>query len=251
MSFSRCPPLAFALWLAFLPGARAQDNAATFPPGFVVAMDVAIAPDGRIVRVQPDADVADPVRQALLRRVPEWRYAPPAWEGRQVELTRRLALRLQFAPVKGGGGYALRVAGQAFDPGIRAAAPRYPQRALRRGVGGQFSYRVTLGAAGAPTRATLISPSPTDDPIMAELEAAARETLESWRWPVPLVDGHPVACDLLVPIRFTPRQDDAPESAPSQPPPQVSAETWPQGDPDSAPLCPSPELQTPIAGALL
>lgn len=242
MPSSRHRPLAVASLLAaaFLPAAWAQDNAHTFPPGFIVAMDVVVDPDGRIARVEPDADVAAPVRQALLRRVPEWRYEAPTWLGRPAEVTTRLALRLQFAPVQGGGGYALRVQGLAFDPAIRTMVPQYPRRALRRGIGGTFVYRVSLGTGGVATRAERVPAPPPDDPS-AGLDEVARQTFESWRWPVPRVDGQPVACELLVPIVFQPRSEEG-EAPPTEVP----------GPPaDLERPCPAPVLKTPVAGVLL
>lgn len=242
MPSSRHRPLVVASLLAatVLPAAWAHDKgAAPPPPGFIVAMDVVVAPDGRIARVEPDDDVMDPVRAALLRRVPEWRYAAPTWEGRPVEVTMRLALRLHFVPVHGGG-YAMRVTEVAPDPAIRITAPEYPQRAMRRGLGGTFTYRVSVGEKGAALDVERTSALLSDDPVVAELESAARKTLERWRWPVPLVDGRPVACQLRVPIAFIPGAGGT--SVPRQvPQPEV---------PFDRP-CPTPALQTAIAGVLL
>lgn len=222
-----------------LPVAKAQDSATAPPPGFIAAMDVVVAADGHVVRVEPDNDVVGPVRAALLRRVPEWRYAPPMWEGRPVEVTTRLALRLHFVPVSGGG-YAMRVAEAAPDPAIRTTAPEYPRRAMRRGIGGTFIYRVSVGEDGTASDVERTSDLLSDDPLVAELEAVAKKTLERWRWPVPLVDGRLVTCQLRVPIAFIP------ESGGTSVPRQVPQPEIPFERP-----CPTPALQTPVAGLLL
>jgi hypothetical protein len=171
--------------------------------------------------------------------VPEWRYTAPTWEGRPVEVTTRLALRLHFVPVHGGG-YAMRVAEIVPDPAIRTTAPEYPNRAMRLGIGGTFTYRVSVGEGGAALDVERTSALLADDPVVTELEAVARKTLERWRWPVPLVDGRPVACQLRVPIAFIPGAGG------TSVPRQVLQPEVPFDRP-----CPTPALQTSIAGVLL
>jgi protein TonB len=84
---------------------------------------------------------------------------------------------------------------------IETPDPRYPRRALRRGVGGDVLLRIEVDARGIPARVEVLDGSGD-----GELDRAARRAVMDWRFRPAMRDGTPVAGVVNVPIRFDPRR---------------------------------------------
>lgn len=82
---------------------------------------------------------------------------------------------------------------------LSTPAPRYPQEALRMGVGGTVRINVTVAADGSVDRLVLAEGSGN-----RHLDRAALDTVRRWRFQPATRNGQPVAADILVPIVFTP-----------------------------------------------
>jgi len=78
-------------------------------------------------------------------------------------------------------------------------APRYPRRALRRGDRGTVLVRAEVGADGMPTSVNVARGSRS-----RELDRAAVEAVERWRFHPATADGRPVPGTVVVPIEFNP-----------------------------------------------
>lgn len=82
---------------------------------------------------------------------------------------------------------------------LSTPAPRYPQEALRMGVGGTVRINVTVAADGSVDRLVLAEGSGN-----RYLDRAALDTVRRWRFQPATRNGQPVVADVLVPIVFNP-----------------------------------------------
>ncbi len=79
--------------------------------------------------------------------------------------------------------------------------PNYPRRALRRGVEGTVMVRVDVGPDGVPTSVGISRSSRS-----RELDRAAIEAVERWRFRPAMADGRPTVGSVVVPIDFNARR---------------------------------------------
>ena len=75
--------------------------------------------------------------------------------------------------------------------------PNYPRRALRRGIEGTVMVRVDVGPDGVPTSVGISRSSSS-----RELDRAAIEAVERWRFRPAMADGRPTVGTVVVPIDF-------------------------------------------------
>ena len=80
-------------------------------------------------------------------------------------------------------------------------APDYPRRALRSGVGGTVLLRVDVGPDGVPTSVGISRSSRSRD-----LDRAAVEAVQRWRFRPAMADGRPTVGTVVVPIEFEARR---------------------------------------------
>lgn len=80
-------------------------------------------------------------------------------------------------------------------------APNYPRRALRGGVGGTVLLRVDVGPDGIPTSVGISRSSRSRD-----LDRAAVEAVQRWRFRPAMADGRPTVGTVVVPIEFEARR---------------------------------------------
>lgn len=233
-----------ALLVAMVPAVAIGQNAAA-PAAAIneinAGMSVVVAADGSVARVVPDTDLPAPIRAGLIKRVSDWRYKVPMWQGRAVSLEIRQGVRLQFVPTTSGG-YAVSVMGTAYvkdpDPRFALVPPLYPRRENIRGVTGTFVYAMRIGVDGHLSEIRRIHPEGGLDRYAKALDAAALASIQgAMRRPI-LVDGLAVSCELTYPITFM--VDGAkPEKRDVQP---LEA---------GMRKCPGTELETRIEGTLL
>ena len=171
----------------------------------IVAMDVTIAPDGAVASVVPDATLPEPMRQLLVKRVSQWRYEVPMWQGKPAKLSSRLALRLLAVPTTTGG-FVMRVVSTAGEDGTGTpfgrVAPIYPHSAVRRGVGGTFVYSQRVHADGHVTDIKRLYPEDVSNKMIKAMDESSQLSLRASRWRPVVVNDEPVACDLITPINF-------------------------------------------------
>ena len=238
----RCAALALLVAMAPLV-AIGQDAAApaTTVSEIKAGMTVVVAADGSVASVVPDAGLSEPIRAGLIKRVSQWRYKVPMWEGRAVSLEIRQGVRLQFVATTSGG-YAVRVVGPAYvkdpDPRFALVPPRYPKRENIRGVTGTFAYAMRVGVDGHLSQIRRIYPEGGLDRYAKALDAAALASIEGeMRRPI-LVDGVPVSCEVTFPFTFL--VDGAKPEKLDLKPLEVGMQK-----------CPVTELETRIEGTLL
>lgn len=209
----------------------------------LAAMDVVVAPDGAITSVVPDATLPEPIRQLLVKRVSQWRYEAPMWLGKPAQLSTRMILALQPVPTTSGG-YALRVLRQAHEadtgPVFSPRFPEYPYAAKRRGVGGVFVYSMRAEADGSLTHIQRRHPQDVDDNLIRALDESAQAFIQDAHWRPFIVDGAPVACDVLMPITFTVTGSPPPANIDLKPVLDTMTER-----------CPRPVLATKIENLIL
>ncbi|MGY0798673.1 energy transducer TonB [Lysobacter sp. A286] len=80
-------------------------------------------------------------------------------------------------------------------------APRYPRRALRRGESGVVLVRARIGPDGVPTSVEVINGSGSRD-----LDRAAVNAVERWRFHPARQDGRPTVGTVNIPIEFAPNR---------------------------------------------
>lgn len=240
------PGIALALAIgAAAPGAHAQQVAGTQGAGaqdIRAGMQVTVAADGSVVGVVPDAALPEPIRAGLVKRVSQWHYEVPMWQGRPASISMRQGLRLQAVPTTSGG-YALRVMGEAYapdpDPRYVMQPPDYPAWLRRKNISASLAYAIRIGTDGRPVDVRRRYPDGPQDAAGTAFDESARAAIALWLWHPHMVDGTPVACDILLPMDFVVDGDEPPAA-----PDRKSLEAGLQ-------LCPKPALETRIEGALL
>jgi len=79
--------------------------------------------------------------------------------------------------------------------------PDYPRRALRRGIEGTVMVRVDVGPDGVPTSVGISRSSGS-----RELDRAALDAVDRWRFRPAMADGRPTVGSVVVPIEFSARR---------------------------------------------
>ena len=80
-----------------------------------------------------------------------------------------------------------------------APTPRYPQDALRRGIGGTVNVVANVATDGSVANVALVEGSGNRD-----LDRAALEAVRRWQFKPATRNGQPVASEVRVPIVFSP-----------------------------------------------
>jgi periplasmic protein TonB len=80
-------------------------------------------------------------------------------------------------------------------------APKFPDAATRRGIGGWVDLQFLVGADGAVSDLAVVGAQP-----VGLFEEAALEAVRHWRYQPPMRDGHAVSAHARVRVRFTVQQ---------------------------------------------
>lgn len=191
--------------------ANAPVTSAAKGSDIIAGMDLLVAADGTVASVNPAAALPEPLRQQLVKRVSQWRYEVPMWEGQPASVTHHLILRLLAMPTTTGG-FAIRIAGvgSEWHAGSEYVpkTPVYPQAAMRQNIGGVFSYALQLRPDGSVEGVRRLYPETLSDGIRKSIDVAAKAALLGSRYRPVVVNGVAIACEVALPIVF---------SAPDQP----------------------------------
>lgn len=159
--------------------------------------------DGVPTNITPDASLP-PAMQAMVRkRVAEWRYSMPTWQGEPVAETIYGRIVAETVSVASGG-FALRIKLISYRHAIhdeRMVPPDYPQVLRQRGIGGVLVYSYKVGQNGTPQEIDLVSPV-NPDRTSRLLDTAGRAALAQWRLQPRKVNGKPVDCRVMLPMVF-------------------------------------------------
>ena len=84
---------------------------------------------------------------------------------------------------------------------VHMPPPRYPRRALQRGIEGTVLVRADVGPDGVPTSVGIVRTSRSRD-----LDRAALDAVERWRFRPAMANGRPTVGSVVVPIEFSTRR---------------------------------------------
>lgn len=221
--------------------ASAADRKAVASVPLYAAMEVGIAADGGVTKVEPDAALPQSLRDLLIARVSQWWFEPPQWQGKPVSTSTYLLLRLQAVP-DASGGSALRILFREYEKGDRfkygLPTQKYPLKAARKKVGGDFVYAVRIGKDGAPIDVERKVPKDLNDEYMESMDEESQSSIMRAHWRPFLADGLPVECTFVYPVSFSVNEQPTP----------VPDATEVRAMPD---LCPTGELRTKIENTML
>ena len=82
---------------------------------------------------------------------------------------------------------------------ISQSAPRYPQTAMRRNIGGSVRVQATVAPDGSVERMELAGSSGNRD-----LDRAAMEAVRRWKFKPAMRNGQPTTSTVIVPLEFNP-----------------------------------------------
>ena len=230
--------------LAAPQGMNAAAQSVTQATEVIAGTNITIEKDGTVGNVVPDTALPEPIRQLLVKRVSQWRYEVPMWEGNPASVAHHLIVRLMAVPTTGGG-FALRVSGLGNEWNAGSEfGPRpvmYPEAAMRQGIGGTFSYVVRIGQDGNVDRVRRLLPETVSDRVRKSLDEASRTALLTSRFRPFVVNGLAVACEISLPMSFIP---PGKRDAPKEELPALASAAL------ESP-CPKPVLITQIENTLL
>lgn len=181
-----------------LAGLLALAPAATrpLPEPVDVAVDVAIDAQGRVTEAELVTDVAAGTGQRLLERVRTFEFTPAQREGQPVPARTTVYLSLAFESLDESR-VAVRIRDAYTGPRWkRLEPPRYPTSLARQRRGGDVAVLARYDADGRVVATSIRS---SGGP---ELDAAAAAAVGRSRLQAEIVDGQPIAGEIVVPISF-------------------------------------------------
>lgn len=213
---------------------------------------IEIGPDGAVHHVELDDGLPKAVKQLIDANVATWKFEPVRVDGRAVIASTRLTLEIDAHPT-GKDEYRLEVGAVRFGtPQSRGkiTPPRYPQDAIRAGVGARVLLQAKLDAQGNVVAAHAYQTSLSKDgkPKLVErfrkrFEEVSLAAVKSWQYDVmELVDGEATGMTVMIPISFelteSPKRTAANQwqryiPGPISPAPWVDAESIASADTDS------------------
>lgn len=228
-------PRLAAIAALLLAGAPSLANEAD--ADIVVGMYVDVADDGKVAAVAPEDGLLPALRDGLVRRAMQWRYAPATWEGRPVAVRQWIALNLEPVATEDGG-YAIRILGTGHkrEPGTVMTPPTFPQAAMRAATNAALMYQVHVSGDGSMSPVALLEPQNPKGYIKS-LDKASRQAINSSHRQPPTVAGVSITCDFRMPIFFvTTRKIELPPADSLPPLPNQ---------------CPKAKLETEVVGMML
>ncbi|MBD3827788.1 MULTISPECIES: energy transducer TonB [Stenotrophomonas] len=84
---------------------------------------------------------------------------------------------------------------------VKTPPPEYPIELACQGIGGTSTFRVVIGADGAPGEVALVTGSGN-----TQLDEQAKKAVQAWQFKAATRAGQPVSTTIQVPISFNPPQ---------------------------------------------
>lgn len=153
--------------------------------------------DGRIACLEPLPDQNRQTVNAVLQRVPAWRFGPASLNGAPAAAESTLTVFLEGEPGEGGG-YEMRITRAATGTrAIKRPAPKYPQRELKRQRAGSVLLRVEVQGDG-----TVAKVEADEEYSDAGFVAASVQAVRRWTFEPERIGGQPVPARVLIPVSF-------------------------------------------------
>lgn len=233
---------------------------------------VDIGPDGRVIAHNLDETVTPTVRELIGRALAQWRFEPVLVDGKPVIARTRLHLSLEAKPTSAEA-YQLTVRNVWFGESWLAekmSPPRYPDDALRIGLGAKVLLVAKLGANGEVVdvyaRQTSLS-----HPGREKVEQRWRRTFErasiaaakKWRFkPNATASDKATNSVVMVPVQFDVGDRSSTKGWHAFVPGPINDSPWPEEDRrladisglrdgEAASIDPRFKLKTEIAGTVL
>jgi TonB family protein len=169
----------------------------------MVVLDVTIDAQGQVatVAVDPEGTTAATVLQdAAMDAAKGWRYAPGHKDGKAVGGVVRIPVNFSLTPDEPDAG-ATTSSSPSVDISYKNRnPPRYPAEAINKGQQGNVVLDVTIDSSGKVT-GVQIDQHGTDAPT--ELQVAALQAAENWKFNPGRRNGKPVGGVIQVPVNFS------------------------------------------------
>lgn len=177
--------------------------------------ELQIAIDGHVTDYQLKSELSPELAAMVDRKVRSWHFEPIVVDGQPVRARTALHIDLTAEPTPGKDTYIVRMArvhfgGPRRNPGLKP--PRYPQEAVRVGLGAKVLLSVHLDEAG-----NVIEVQPYQTNLNARpssefearhwrdvFERASVAAVKTWHFDVAeTIDGKPIGTTAIVPFAFT------------------------------------------------
>jgi hypothetical protein len=138
--------------------------------------EVHIALDGQVTNYALKSELTPTIASLVDRNVRSWRFEPIVVDGQPVAAKTALHIDIQATPIAGKDSYALRITNVRFGEPRRSAkmkAPRYPQEAVRVGLGAKVLLNLRLDDAGNVVEV---------EPYQTNLNARPNSEFEAKHW---------------------------------------------------------------------
>ena len=191
-------PILMMLMAIALPAFAADGVVAFYAP-----TRVDVDATGKPVRVEAPADLPEPIRVFIEKRVASWQYTPAMRNGTPQPAT--TYVQVGACAVPEGKGYRLAVDFKGNGPrladGKPMLPPPYPHAPLVREVGGDFEVIIAIGADGQASPES-IKPLQQSARWNREFESVLAPWVRRMRFDPEVVDGRTVASRMRVPVTF-------------------------------------------------
>lgn len=174
--------------------------------------EIRIGPDGHVRDYELKSDLSPAIAELVDRQVRGWTFEPILVEGRPVIAKTRMQLSLKATP-SGNGKYALRIAHVEFGEPARAhqiTPPRYPERAVRAGLGAKVTLVLRLDPQGNvvdvfPEQTSLTAPGSerVANKWRRIFEKSSIAAARKWKFAITeTIGGRPIGSMIRVPVTF-------------------------------------------------
>lgn len=162
-----------------------------------VQFRLCLDPGGRIACLEPLPDQNRQTVNAVMQRIPGWRFKPARLDGVPASAESTLLVFLEGEP-DDKGSYTMRITRAFAGPrALTQPAPKYPQRELKRQRAGSVLLRVDVQADGAV--ANVEADEANSD---ARFVAASVQAVRQWTFEPERIGGQAVATQVLIPVSF-------------------------------------------------
>lgn len=154
-------------------------------------------PDGRIACLEPLPDQNRQTVNAVMQRIPGWRFTPAKRDGIPAHAESTLYVSLEGEP-DASGGYAMRITHAYTGPrALQQPVPKYPQRELTRQRAGSVLLLVEVQADGSVAKVEADEAMSDTGFVQSSVQAVRR-----WKFEPERIGGQAVSTRTAIPIIF-------------------------------------------------